>query len=250
MEPETAAPEWPLHVAACCKALRDGALPAGRDALRASLWLALHGALMRYLRGRSHGGFARAEDLEDIASAKAIDLLARAESGLWAPQGRTSGEIASYIATVARNGLTDLARRARRAGHQVSLGDGFDDDGEPRETMPQSPDAPPHAEAEARELARALVECVERLQPKARRVWFMRAFYDMTSREIAGHPEVKLDAAYVDVVTMRARDAIRACLERKGHEATDPPPGAFVQLWSVLDAMADGNGEPEGGQVL
>ena len=98
-------------------------------------------------------------------------------------------------------------------------------------------------------MAQALVECVERLQHKARRVWFMRAFYDMTSREIAGHPEVKLDAAYVDVVTMRARDAIRACLDSKGHEATDPPPGAFVQLWSALESMADGNGEPEGGQV-
>lgn len=245
-EPDPSA-RWPLHVAACCKALRDGALPAGRDALRASLWLALHGALMRTLRARSRGGFPTLEDLEDIASTKAIDLLARGESGAWTPDGRSAGEIASYVATVARNGLTDHVRRTRRAGTHTPVGEGFDMDDDAYEYTPRSTAAPPHAEAEARELASALVECAGRLQPKARRVWFLRALHDMTSRDIATHPEVLLDAAYVDVVAKRARDAIRACLGEKGHDATDAPAGAFVELWAALELLADGNRGAQGG---
>lgn len=239
--------QWPLHVAACCKALRDGALLAGRDGLRASLWLALHGALMRHLRARARGGFPTNEDLEDIASTKAIDLLARGESGAWAPDGRSAGEIASYIATVARNGLTDHVRRTRRAGLHTPVGEGFDEDDDAHEYTPRSTASPPHAGAEARELAAALVECAGRLQPKARRVWFLRAFHDMTSRDIATHPDIMLDAAYVDVVAKRARDAIRACLGEQGHDALDPPAGAFVELWSALESLAEGNDAREGG---
>ena len=209
--------------------------------------MVLHGALLRYLRARTRGGFPPREEIEDIASAKAIELLARCESGVWAPEGRSLGEVASYVATVARNGFVDFTRRTRRAGWEAPVEEGVGEDGEFDAEVLRADGPPPHALVEARELARALVECAQRLQLRARRVWFFRAFYDMTSRDIAMHPGVGLDAAYVDVVAKRARDSIRACLVEKGLDAADAPPGAFVELWTALESLAAEDPDAAGG---
>ena len=225
---------WPLRIAACCKSLRDGPSPSRRDALRGETWAALHAALMRFLRARVRRGYPSREDLEDIASAKAIELLSRAESGVWTPEGRSAGEIASYVATVARNGLVDFSRRTR---HEAHSDDDSNEDEDGGEHAPRSEEPPPHALVEGRELSHALRDCVQRLQPRARRVWFFRAFYEMTSREIAAHPDVGLEAAYVDVVAKRARDSLRACLAERGLDASEPTPGAFVELWAALESV-------------
>ena len=213
---------WPLRIAACCTGLRAELAPRERAALRSELWVVLHGALLRYLRARTRGGFPPREEIEDIASAKAIELLARCESGVWAPEGRSLGEVASYVATVARNGFVDFTRRTRRAGWEAPVEEGVGEDGEFDAEVLRADGPPPHALVEARELARALVECAQRLQLRARRVWFFRAFYDMTSRDIAMHPGVGLDAA-------------------------DAPPGAFVELWTALESLAAEDPDAAGG---
>jgi len=222
---------WPARLSELAASLPRHAAGAPRDAARAELWVLLHGALMRFLRARSRAGFPPHEDLEDIASAKAIDLLGRCESGAWKPGTQALDRVAAYVATAARNGYVDHVRRTRR-----------------REREPEALADAVHvrlvpaadAQAEARELARAVVECAQRLRPRALRVWFLRAFHDMTSREIGAHPAVRLDAAAVDVIAQRARDAVRACLGERGHDLARVPDGAYAALWAALESMAAG----------
>src|SRR6185436_9691567 len=111
-----------------------------------------------------------------IAAAKALELLARAESGSWDSLDRSAGEVIGYIARVAHNGLVDFVRRAQR---EVLIENTLGEDGVAAIAAPPSPDAAPEARVEAGEFTRALRACVERLQPRARRVWFFRAFHEM-----------------------------------------------------------------------
>lgn len=182
------------------------------------------------------------DDLEDIASAKALDLLLRAESGEWDPTGRHAGEVAAYIATVARNGLLRWAERNSRTVRMEEPGD------EP-ESAPPATALSPAADTltEAGEFVAVLRECVRRLQPRARRIWILRAFHELSSRDIAAHPDVGLTKAHVDVVVSRARDVLKQCLGTHGHRTTDYPAGAFMTLWEALSDMNDSpRSDPKG----
>lgn len=238
---------WPEHLAALCRRLHPttgAGLPAPSPpaaAERGAAWVALRNALTRFLRGqaRQFGGVST-EDLEDLASAKALELLLRAESGEWSLEGRSGGELAGYLSTVARNALIDLTRRRTKLVSQSDLGDTVDlDDGNLGSPLPggeaQAPDAP----ALAREFIDSLRECFVQLQPRARRVWFFRVFYGMSSRAIALHPTVLLRASHVDVVMQRTRTSIRSCMESKGFEPADLPNGTFVELWGFLESLRD-----------
>src|SRR5262245_8110440 len=104
---------WPERLAQLCHRITPQRDPRGQGAEaspedRSAAWVALRDALVRFLRSqvRLVGG-PPAEDVEDLASAKALELVARAESGEWNLEGRSGGEIAGYLATVARNGLID-----------------------------------------------------------------------------------------------------------------------------------------------
>lgn len=229
---------WPLEVARLRESIAAATLACERDAARGSLWRLLFEALMRYLRLHSrHARGVSPADLEDIASEKALEILARAESGAWDLAGRSSAEISGYISRVARNGWIDLVHRVSR---EVRAPEGGDPDQAPEGILLRAAGSSPGPEecAESAELTLALRDCVERLPARERRVWFFRAFYDMSSREIAAHPRVGLNAAHVDVVAQRARQALRDCLERKGHAAGAAPAGAFVQLWALLERLA------------
>src|SRR5262249_35917564 len=54
------------------------------------------------------------EDLEDLASGKALELLQHGEGKRWSTAGHGPREVAGFVARVARNGLIDLARRRGR----------------------------------------------------------------------------------------------------------------------------------------
>lgn len=199
-------------------------------------------ALARYIRCHAGGApLLHAEDLEDLASTKALELLTRAESGDWNPDGRHPGEVAGYLAAVARNGLMRLAEHRRRetAPGVTSV------DGEVMETE-QADRSSPRADsaAEAGEFVEALRGCVETLAPRARRVWFFRAFYEMSSRDIAAHPAVGLNPGHVDVLVQRTREALRECLAGKGLRPRDYPPGTFSALWQGLSALAEAEPAP------
>ncbi|NNE43225.1 MAG: hypothetical protein HKN12_03380, partial [Gemmatimonadetes bacterium] len=117
-----------------------------------------------------------------------------------------------------------------------------------RETaLPDEPTAPPEAPARAerpedrlerRRFAESLRDCAGQLTARDRTVWFFRVFYDLSSREIAGHPEVGLKAPHVDVILQRCRQAVRKCMDGKGYQPGDLPPGTFSELWAAFRAPA------------
>ena len=225
---------WPGRVARAAIDLRS-ATAADRAAARAALWPSLHAALFASLRAQA-GRIApvAAEDLEDLASQKALELLLRAEEGAWDPSGRADHEVAGYLARVARHALVDLARRRGREcpgpedveQWSVALADRA---GEP---------ARPEDQVAAREFACALKQCVERLSPRSRSVWFRRVFLERPSREIGAC--VGLTPAHVDVLVQRARTALAACMERKGQREGVARPGVFVELWRYFANEPDG----------
>ncbi len=225
-------PRWPARVAEAIPRLRR-ATPPQRDGARSELWPLLHAGLFAALRAQA-GRIApvRSEDLEDLASQKALELLLQAEEGQWDPQGRAEHEISGYVARVARHALVDLARRRGRecpgpedvnAWTSALSGEG-------------SEPARPEDRLAAREFASALRECVAGLAPRSRRAWFRRVFLERPSREIAAR--LSVSAAHVDVIVQRARAALRECMNGKGHPDAELRPGAFVEIWAFLAESA------------
>jgi RNA polymerase sigma factor (sigma-70 family) len=189
---------------------------------------------MRYLRQYSppaHG--VATADLEDIAAQKSLDLLRKGEQGEWDPTGRNPGEITNFLATVARNGLLDFVRKDRRHVHPDPDGDPVWETQELASRGGANEEAPPNLQVERREFVEVLRGCADELQARSRRVWFFRVFLEMSSKEIACHPEVMLKPGNVDVILQRAREAVRDCMARKGYDPQDMPPGTFSELWRV-----------------
>lgn len=223
-------PRWPARIGCLCRELRDAPGSAPRRALQAELWVLLHMALHRHLccLAPRFGRFVR-EDLEDLAAQKSLELLRRAECGSWEPSDRAPGEVVAYLSNVARNGLVDYARRGRSGFAPHSNGSTPALDG-PDEL--ESECELPETCVEREEFVAALVECTGRLGPKARTIWLFRALYDMASKDIARHPEIALKPSHVDVVLQRCREAVGACMKRKGHATAPLPPGTFLELWA------------------
>lgn len=200
---------------------------------RAAAWVALQDGLALFLRkhGRAYG--ATPEDIEDLASAKALELFSRCESGTWRVDGRSGGEFAAYLSTVARNAVVDLLRRRGRIVPEVSLNGGPD---------AAAPVAPAAAAADARVMAHEFISslraCLEEVQPRARRVWFFRVFYGASSREIAQHSDIGLRVGNIDVIMQRTRDTIRRCMQQKGFQPDDMPAGTFVELWEAIESLS------------
>lgn len=227
-------PRWPT----CLARLRDDLAGTDGDArqeARGQRWLLLNSVLLRYLRiHAAHLGSASREEFEDIAAEKSLDLLLRAGSGQWNSTGRSEGEIAAYLSTIARNGLLDLFRHPdRRRVTGVESGAELDPPAHDGGAMARS--ANPEAEVARRDFVRALCDCAAKLAPRSRVIWLFRVFYEMSSKEIASHPEVNLERGHVDVLLQRCRRAIRDCMQRRGFTAGDMPPGTFIEL-SIVSA--------------
>ena len=223
-----AEPRWPLRLIEMCGSLRQAAGP-GRDEVRTRLWILLRDGLLCALRRESsrHRSVTR-DDLEDLASAKALDLLARAERGDWDPAGRSPGEVVVYLRSTARNGLIRLAQQRERS---VPMEAEPGADGHGSDTVWSAPMPSPERQAESREFASGLIDCLARLQPRSRCVWVLRAVHDLSSRDIAAHPDVGVTPANVDVILMRTRALLQGCLETKGLTSTHLPAGTFALLW-------------------
>jgi RNA polymerase sigma factor (sigma-70 family) len=234
------APAWAHAVRAAVPALTSARGPA-REAPRASLWRLLHAALFASLRAQA-GRVAPVshEDLEDLASVKSSELMARAEAGVWDPAPHPPHEVAGFIRSVARNGLIDLARR--RARECPPPDDEEMWDMAVADRLPQAPG--PEDWASAREFVAALEQCVRSLTPRSRQVWFLRACLERPSREIA--TVTRLSPANVDVIVMRAREALSECMTARGHQTAEVRPGAFAALWSESQLRV---GWPAGSEV-
>lgn len=220
------APLWADAVLDSVRVLR-AAQGRCREAARARLWRLLHAALFASLRAQA-GRIAALtqEDFEDLASVKSSELLTRAETGVWDPLPHPPHEVAGFVRSVARNGLVDLARRRARECPPPEDEEMWDMAISDR--LPQA--SGPEDLACAREFVSALEHCVRALTPRAREVWFMRVCLERRSREIA--TVLSLTPANVDVIVMRARQALTECMVARGHETNAVRPGAFAALWS------------------
>ena len=233
-------PLWPAELARLQSRLRIAPERLERERARSSLWCLLVEVLERLLRGYAHrAGAGGDSEVEDLASEKALGLLARAESGAWDLSGRSPGEIVQYLARAARNGWLDHVAAMRR---EPALG-GLEELDALVASAPLAFDpgtsrsAEAEAQAEGAELAAALRECIAQLAERDRRVWFYRVYYELSSRDIAAHPEVGLRVDHVDVINQRTRDTLRRCMGSKGHDLVEFPREAFVELWEMLESV-------------
>ncbi len=226
---------WPRRLRELCGELGSATPPGTRELIREEAWILIGVALRRYLRHHaSQLGPLSPEDLEDISSTKTLDLIRRAESKTWDPAGARGPEIATYLSRVARNGLVD---HLRARGRFVRAAEDEGDDsahhgGAELDAFPQTEGA--DLGTARNEFAEALRLCAGALPPRSRTVWFFRVFYEMSTKEIADHPEVRLNPAHVDVLLQRARETIRKCMASKGLEPHDMPPGCFAALWEAF----------------
>jgi RNA polymerase sigma factor (sigma-70 family) len=240
-EAQPEAPAWPARLAVVCEALHGASNPTHRNRWRTEAWLLLNTSLRQYVRAHaSRLGRIRPEDVEDIAASKSLDLMCKAESGRWSPAGRSTEEIVAYLSASARNGLVDLLRDRERfrqpdEAHSAQwlAGRAVNAEHVNWET--------PELEGERRDFALAVRDCAARLQARARKVWFFRAFYDMSSKEIAAHPEIALKPGHVDVLLQRTRQALKECLAARGYESQEMPPGCFAEIWESMTC--------EGGEI-
>jgi DNA-directed RNA polymerase specialized sigma24 family protein len=173
--------------------------------------------------------------MEDLAAEKSLDLLRKIVTGEADVSSRTPPEIAGFISKVAKNDLLDLLqKRGRRIEPRDEDRAEWDIGGETGEGITMSTTDAPDLAVERKEFARALRICAERLEVRARLVWFFRVFYTMATKDIAAHPEISLKVGHVDVLLQRARQAIRDCMRRQGFEPGDMPSGTFVELWKAF----------------
>ena len=112
-----------------------------------------------------------------------------------------------------------------------------------RSTRPTPPAEDQVDTAVAAEFARDLLKCLGALQSRSLLIWFFRAFYDLSSREIATHPSIRLEVGHVDVVMQRTRAAIQQCLQQAGHDASEIPVGVYARIWDASRSWGLGQGE-------
>jgi len=217
-------PHWACHLGALLAAPAPDA--AGRDRRRAELWQLLHAALFAALRAQA-GRIAPVarEDLEDLASAKALELLQQAEDSRWVIAGQGPSEVAGFVWRVARNGLVDLARRLGREAAPPEDAEAWDHALAARAER----EAGPMDLTAAEEFVADLGDCLDRLAPRSRVAWYRRAVLERPSRETA--EALGLKSPHVDVLVQRAREALTRCMRAKGHATSDVHPQAFVLLW-------------------
>ncbi len=227
-------PLWATEIARLCRQLPSSPREPDSTELLGQLWLVVNLAMRRYLR--IHGSRFAAipeEDLQDLGSQKTLELLERIVSHSWDLSNRTTSEIAAYISTSARNALLDHGRRAGRLVRPEE----HEWERTMSESTPQTSPGPRDDDwVDAEEFSRDLLGCLGGPAPRARLSWFFRAFYELSSREIAAHARIKLEVGHVDVLMQRTRGAIQQCLRKAGHEATDIPAGVYARIWDASRA--------------
>ncbi|HEX4823596.1 MAG TPA: RNA polymerase sigma factor [Candidatus Polarisedimenticolaceae bacterium] len=214
---------WPEHVLRLGAELRTSS-GATRRRIMGALWGVVSVALRRYARHHARRfGRLDPEEIRDIASDKASDLVARIDEEGWDPAASTPASVRSFLSAVARNGVVDALRSSRKV---VLVGD----DLEPLERGGVEGGGQDDA-AIGGEFVDTLLGCLSGLTARARKAWFLRVFYEFSSAEIARHPDVASSPAGVDAMLARSREQVRACMESKGVAMRTLPVGTFVRLW-------------------
>jgi DNA-directed RNA polymerase specialized sigma24 family protein len=145
--------------------------------------------------------------------------------------GSNPAQVTAFISTLARNGLVDHLR-SPKTSRRVSLEDGWEGARSIQAVARTAPSA--DLDAERREFAGALRDCVMQLTPRARLVWFLRVFHELPSATIGAHPEVRMKPPTIDVTLARCRARLVRCMQKRGFVPHDAPPGVFAFLWEVV----------------
>lgn len=220
---------WPDRLIALCREQRAAADEVRQRGIRADMCLLVDMAMTAYIHRylRSHGHLER-EEIRDIASDKTLAVLRSLDTGTFDPVALTPAQVRGYLSAVARNGLVDSLRRNGKRGRTEFTSN----------VLAELREAPATDGAEINvalaQFVEALSDCVARLTPRARRVWFMRVFLELPSRVVGARAEIAMSPAAVDMLQSRTRRMLRACLEGKGFDAGDVPPGTFVAVWERL----------------
>lgn len=234
---------WAERVALLAEQLASPLGEPARGVARADLWILLSSALARFARSqaRTLGPLTR-EDLEDLVAAKALDLLHRIESGALVLRRDDTRQVSGFVAQTSRNAIIDLLRRERtRRGNGHAAGASVDASG--LAAGHSNDTIQPSNRVELAEVTAALERCIETLAPRARRIWIFRTFFEMSSRDIAAHPEIRLNPANVDVIVGRARTALRTCLQKAGMDASHLAVGGVARLWDRFVRLAQPDGD-------
>ena len=225
-------PQWAARLHELCPQIAG---PRG-PALRPEAWQIVYANLSRYLRYHAaRMGKITADDVADISSQKTLELMAKEDVSSGRLSELNPDQIPGFLSTVARNGLITFLKKARREAIELE-----DDDASAEPARVQRADA--QHNVESTEYAVALRECAESVEPKSRRVWFYRVFYEMPSKDIAAHPRVSMSPSHIDVVLHRVRTTVRDCMDAKGHDTSAMPPGTFVALWKLFHPV-EGTGQ-------
>jgi RNA polymerase sigma factor (sigma-70 family) len=206
-----------------------------QESARTQLWLLLNTVIFyRIRREAKHVGKVTLEDIQDLSSEKSLELMKRLEDGRWRVDATAPEKAISFIATVARNSVIDLQRR-NKPGAPLYEAEEAMDISPPHKQPHMQPDSLP----EQREFVSAIVDCAAVLKDMHRRIWLFRVLLEMSTQDIARHPDVGLETGYIDVILKRSRDSVKACMEKKGFETSHLPPGVFSGLWRAfqLDTM-------------
>ena len=216
---------WPDRLIA----LGTTPLDRSTESERGELWLLLNTVLLRRIRFESHRtGAIDAEEIEDLASEKSLELMNKLDDGRWNLATSSRENVIAFIATVARNGLIDWLRRKGRRATQSKA------DVESSGELPIPAHTTPDAQVQRTAFAAAMVTCANKLQPQHRRVWMLRVFLSLSTKRIARHPEVNLKPGHIDVILQRCRDNVRECMRDAGYSADDVVPGTFTALWRAF----------------
>lgn len=219
---------WPERLRALALAWRGAGTEESRQKIASELWVLVNAAVARYVRFHIQAyGRIDPEDVRDIASEKSIAFLRNLSNGARDIRVINSSQLRAYISVLARNGLVDALRKSHRTGRV------HDEDGDGAPMAPESDGAEISMQHE--EFLKAICECVSSLAPRVQTAWFLRAFLDLTSKEIGAHPDVRMAPPAVDMMLSRARKSLRGCMEKRGFNADDAPPGTFVALWELLN---------------
>jgi DNA-directed RNA polymerase specialized sigma24 family protein len=234
------APLWPGRIRELAARCRQPLDALEKERLVAELWKLIGLALHKYvLLQTGRLGRLTADDIADVTSEKALELLRRLDGRQWDPTQSTDAQLCSFIAAVARHGVVDLLRRRRREARAASW----------FRWKAESQPVEPESSIDACRYARAVVDCAARLTARARWAWALRSFGGLPAADIARHPAIRSTTAGVDVMLSRSRRHLRECLESRNLDPACPPPGTFVALWEMLDRARGADdaqaGEPQ-----
>jgi len=109
------APQWPMRLLELYDEIQNSPNESIRSGPLGEAWLLLNSSILRYLQiHATRLGSVPAEDLEDIASQKSLEIVRRIDNGRWEISERSRSKVTGFLSMVARNGLVDLLREQGR----------------------------------------------------------------------------------------------------------------------------------------